>query len=280
MNEKDIENTEIDLLLSGILKRYGYDFRNYSRAYLKRRFSHKVKSVGLQYMSELLPRVLHEQSFFDSLLKDISITVTEMFRDPYFYAAFRRQVISSLKTYPFVKIWHAGCATGEEVYSMAILLQEEGLLDRTQIYATDMNNYALEVAESGIYPLERMREYTENYNNSDSKASLSDYYHTKYNNAKMLDVLKKKITFSNHNLVTDGVFGEMNVVVCRNVLIYFDESLQKRVLSLFYNSLCHGGFLCLGTKESLRCFDLKNNFKVLAAKESIYKKMMHAEAKL
>ena len=251
MEPKELEQLERELLLEAMLRRYGYDFRHYAAASLKRRLNLALSRSGLEHLSQLIPRFLHDEVFFQKLLRDLSVTVTDMFRDPHFYQMVRRRVIPVLKTYPFVKIWHAGCATGEEAYSMAILLKEEGFLDRARIYATDFNVHSLDVARAGIYPLEKIKEYTANYNKSGGRASFGDYYLARYGAAKLAEELGERITFTYHNLVTDGVFGEMHVVVCRNVLIYFDKELQRRVLSLFNESLARGGYLCLGTKESL-----------------------------
>jgi len=210
--------------------------------------------------------------FFDRFLKHMSITVTEMFRDPSFYRMVREELIPVLKTFPFVKIWHAGCATGEEVYSMAILLHEEDFLGRARIYATDFNKHSLDAAEKGVYPVDRIGLYGENYRDSGGKRDFSDYYSTAYGLAKMKDFLKERVTFSYHNLVTDGVFGEMNLISCRNVLIYFDKTLQERVFTLFTDSLRHGGYLCLGSKETINFSGVKKQYEVLSGRQKIYKK--------
>ena len=281
MHNKDIERIETEILLEGIFRRWGHDFRNYARDSLGRRLKLRLGLSKLDHLSELLPKLLHDEEFFNQLLKDLSVTVTEMFRDPHFYAALRERVVSTLRTYPFIKIWHAGCATGEEVYSMAILLEEEGLYDRAQIYATDCNNNSLEIARQGVYALNDMRTYTGNYNAAGGKASFSDYYHARYGSAKISGGLKRNITFAHHNLVTDGVFGEMNMIVCRNVLIYFDNTLQDRVLSLFCDSLCHRGFLCLGTKETIAFSSVSERFEMVtgktgAGKERIFRALAPA----
>ncbi len=267
------ESIEIGLLMEGIYRRWGYDFRSYAPASLKRQITKRMHSAGLSHISGLLPRVLHDKEFLDSFVLGLSITVTEMFRDPEFFQAVRQHLISLLKTYSFVKIWHAGCATGEEVYSMAILLQEEGLLDRIQIYATDFNGEALDKAKTGIYPVERLEAYAANYLLAGGAQSLSAYYHALNGSAKMTSNLMKHITFAHHNLATDGVFGEMNMVVCRNVLIYFDRSLQNRALTLFENSLCHRGILCLGNKETLDFSPIYDRFEEVAGKEKIYRRI-------
>lgn len=272
MTEKNIKEIELDLFLEAIFRRYGYDFRNYARASVRRRVAQTLSRAGVDGAAEAIPRLLRDDALFNDFLKDMSVTVTDMFRDPWFYAAFREKVIAHLYTYPLVKIWHAGCATGEEVYSMAIVLKEEGLYDKTQIYATDYNNESLDRARESIYPLAQVKQFTQNYNLTGAKASLSDYYHAKYGAARFADHLSKRITFANHNLVTDGVFSEVNVVICRNVLIYFDRHLKNRVLSLFRDSLCHRGFLCLGSKESLKFSCIAEEFETVSAKERIFRK--------
>lgn len=272
MKDKEIRDIELDLLLEGILRRHGYDFRHYAKASLKRRVMSIKKKLGMGYISEIIPAILRDDGAINDFLREMSISVTEMFRDPNFFSAIREKVFPYLGSYPFLKIWHAGCSTGEEVYTMAILLKEEDLYQRSRIYATDFNNESLYKAKEGIYPLNKIKTYMENYNRSNPKASFSDYYHAGYKSAKMLEDLKKGITFANHNLVTDGVFGEMNLIVCRNVLIYFDKDLQNRVLRLFRASLCHRGFLCLGSKESLRFSEVADDFEVVSKKEKIFRK--------
>ncbi|PCI24516.1 MAG: chemotaxis protein CheR [SAR324 cluster bacterium] len=272
MKRTQIENIEIELLLEGIFRRHGYDFKHYARASLKRRLEAIVSRQNLNHISEILPRVLYDHDFMNDFVKGMSVTVTEMFRDPFVYRAIRKLVIPFLKTFPFIKVWHAGCATGEEVYSMAILLKEEGFYDRTQIYATDFNRSSLRIAQEGIYSIKDMKQFTQNYYKAGGKTSFSNYLYSKYESAKIQDSLKKNILFSHHNLVADGVFGEMNLIICRNVLIYFDMDLQNRVLSLFHNSLCHGGILCLGSKESIRFSSVWPKFEVIAEKEKIFKK--------
>lgn len=267
------QNIEIDLLLEGIYHKYGYDFRNYGKAHIKRRLMHRLNVSGLSNFIEMLNKVMYDASFFDKLLLDLSINVTEMFRDPHFYKAVRQEVIPLLRTYPFLKIWHAGCSTGEEVYSMAILLQEEGLYDRTQIYATDFNQVVLKKAKEGIYPVRNIKEYTQNYQEAGGLNSFSDYYNAKYDSAIMNTSLKKNVVFADHNLVQDGVFGEMNLVVCRNVLIYFDRDLQNRVIKLFKDSLIQGGILCLGSKESIKFTEHYQSFDPIVEKEKIFKKI-------
>jgi chemotaxis protein methyltransferase CheR len=270
MEQANIEQIELELLMEAIYQRYGYDFRQYSQASVKRRVLHHLAKTEFQTISELTSHILYEPPLFQSLLFDMSVTVTEMFRDPWFYATLREQVIPFLKTFPFINIWHAGCATGEEVYSLAILLKEEGLYRRAHIYATDFNDVALEKAKTRIYSLERIKEYTENYQKSGGKNSLADYYRAQYQSVIIDSALQENITFANHNLATDGVFGEMHLILCRNVLIYFDRPLQDRVLTLFHNSLLYNGFLCLGSKETIHFSNIKDHFIEFAAKEKIY----------
>jgi chemotaxis protein methyltransferase CheR len=266
------QDLEIQLLLEAIYLKYGYDFRDYARASVKRRIMHRMNLSGLQNLAEMQHKILYETEFFEQLLLDLSINVTEMFRDPSFYRALRTEVIPILKTYPFVKIWHAGCSTGEEAYSMAILLREEGLYQRAQIYATDFNDVVLQRAKEGIYPVESVKEYTLNYQLAGGKAAFVDYY-TAHHHSIILDrSLKKNIVFANHNLETDGVFGEMHLIVCRNVMIYFNRELQDRVIRLFHESLCRYGILGLGSKESIRFSAHAKHFEDLVADEKIYRK--------
>ena len=273
MKRTEIENLETELLLDAIYKRYGYDFSHYATASLKRRIEHFLNECNHDRITETIPRLLYDEVFFEALIQTLSITVTEMFRDPFVYRAIRGKIIPNLKDLPFLKIWHAGCATGEEVYSMAILLKEAGISENFHIYATDFNDHALERAREGIYPLKDARISTVNYQKSDGKTSFSDYYQSKYDSIIMNRDLKKNITFANHNLVTDSVFGEMNFIICRNVMIYFDKILQERVFHLFNDSLSIGGFLCIGSKESLQFSEVYDNFEEVARKERIYKKI-------
>ncbi len=272
MRDRELRDIELDLLLYGVRRRYGYDFRHYARASLRRRVASLMTALGVDNISEIIPLILRDQAVLGSFLTEMSITVTEMFRDPGFYAAVREKVLPYMHSYPLIKIWHAGCATGEEVYSMAIVLKEEGLYQRSQIYATDYNDDSLGKAREGIYPVEKMKKFLAGYNKSAPKGSFSDYYHARYDSARMSDTLREHITFANHNLVTDGVFGEMNLIVCRNVLIYFDKDLQNRVLGLFRDSLCHRGFLCLGSKESLNYSEVRTDFEEIARKERIFRR--------
>jgi chemotaxis protein methyltransferase CheR len=267
---KENEKIEMDMLLEAIYQKYHYDFKDYSRAHLKRRLMYRMKLAELESLSHMQHKILYDRSFFEALLLDLSINVTEMFRNPSFYFAFRRKVIPRLKKFPFIKIWHAGCSTGEEVYSMAILLIEEGLYDKTQMYATDFNILVLQKAKEAIYPIDLVKEYTLNYQKAGGLNSFAEYYTAKYNSVILDPSLKERIVFADHNLVTDGVFGEMNVILCRNVLIYFTKKLQTRVIKLFMDSLTPSGFLCLGSKESLQFSKYFQYFKPHVGNEKIY----------
>lgn len=266
------ENEEVDHLIDTIYNNFGYDFRHYAPASRKRRIKNLLTKTKHNNISDLNRVILTDKNLLVSLLYNLSVTVTEMFRDPLVYKTIRQKVITILKSFPFINIWHAGCATGEEVYSMAILLKEENIYDRVRIYATDFNDSALEIAKEGVYPVDPIKLYTTNYQNAGGKNSFSEYYHSKYNSVMMNRDLKNNITFANHNLVTDKVFGEMHFIVCRNVLIYFDRELQDHVLNLFNDSLVNHGFLCLGTKETIKFSNIQNNFHEIAAKEKIYQK--------
>jgi len=272
MKSEDTSALEISLLLEAIYQKYGYDFRQYSKAHIHRRIMNRMRLSRLEDISQIQSKVLKDETFANELLQDFSITVTEMFRDQEFYKSLREQVIPILKTYPFIKIWHAGCATGEEAYSMAVIMQEAGLYDRTTIYATDFNQHALNRAKEGIFSNKMMKEYTINYQLSGGKKSFSDYYTSKYDNVIMNQSLKNNIVWANHNLVTDSVFAEVNLILCRNVLIYFDHNLQNKVQKLFYESLINGGILCLGSKEGLRFSDFNDKYIELDKKQRIFKK--------
>jgi len=270
----DLEEDEDNIrgLLKAVYHKYGYDFRQYSEAHIKRRIRNRMMMSGIENITEMQVKVLADSTFAYDFLQDLSITVTEMFRDPGFYRSLRENVIPVLKTYPFIKIWHAGCSTGEEAYSMAIVLQEEGLYERTTIYATDFNQQVLNRAKEGIFTNKVIKEYTANYQLSGGKESFSDYYSSDNMDVIMNHSLKKNIVWANHNLVTDSVFAEVNLILCRNVLIYFDRDLQNSVQNLFYSSLIKGGVLCLGSKEGLRFAEVYNKYISVDAKQRIYKK--------
>lgn len=272
MDKTELENLEIEILLEAVYRRYAYDFRNYARASLKRRIQHVMQQNNFVRITDLLSGLLHDEDIFDRFLTVMSITVTEMYRDPDFYVAVREQVIPFLKTYPYAKIWHAGCATGEEVYSMAIMLEEEGFYDRCQIYATDFNTRALDTAIEGIYPADRIKLFTQNYQKAGGKRAFSDYYVAQYGSAKFSKSLKRNITFAHHNMVSDSAFGEMTLIICRNVMIYFDKTLQGKVLQLFLHSLAPQGILCLGNRESIEHTEVSDHFKTISRSEKIYRK--------
>ena len=243
---------ELPLLLEALYRKYHYDFRGYALASLKRRLTQAMDKFSCDTLSQLQDRVLHEPALFPVLLDFLTVQVSEMFRDPPYFRALRENVVPLLRTYPSLKVWVAGCSTGEEVYSLAILLEEEGLLERSLIYATDINANALERAQAGIYDATRIGGFTENHRKSGARTSLSDYYTAAYGKAVFDKALKTNIVFADHSLSTDSAFSEVQLVSCRNVLIYFDRQLQDRVLGLFRDSLCRKGFLGLGAKESLR----------------------------
>jgi chemotaxis protein methyltransferase CheR len=272
MNEAEIEGIELDLLLEAVYRRYGYDFRSYARASIERRTRLFLAKLGCASVSAMIPLILRDRELFSRLAHHFSIAVTEMFRDPFVYASVRKNVIPMLRTWPYFKIWHAGCATGEEVYSLAIVLKEEGVYDRATIYATDFNDQILERAREGIFDIGKVQEATRNYQLAGGKASLAEYYHAHYGAVAMNPALRQRMVFSGHNLAVDSVFGEMHLVFCRNVLIYFNRELQDRALGLFTESLVHGGFLCLGTKEDLGFSSVSGRFEIVDGKARIYKK--------
>jgi chemotaxis protein methyltransferase CheR len=263
---------ESKLFVDAIFLKYHYDFRAYAAASMKRRLHAAMAHFGCTTLSQLQDRTLHEPALFPRLLDFLTVQVSEMFRDPPYFLAMREAVVPLLRTYPSLKVWIAGCSTGEEAYSFAILLREEGLLERTQIYATDINPQALKQAEAGVYELERIAAFTENHRRSGACSSLSDYYTAAYNRAAFDKSLKRHIVFSDHSLATDSVFAEMQLVSCRNVLIYFDKALQDRALGLFDGSLCRKGFLGIGSKESLRFSTHAGAFDELVPRERIYRK--------
>jgi chemotaxis protein methyltransferase CheR len=267
------DEIEITLILDGIFRQYGYDFRDYARASIRRRLYNCVKAESLTTISGLQERVLHDTACMARLLTALTVHSTAMFRDPGFYRAVRSKVIPALGTYPFVRIWHAGCSTGEEVYSLAILLREEGIYDRCRIYATDMSDTVLQNARTGVFPLNAMKEYTENYVKAEGKAAFSEYYTARYDHAVFRQELRENVVFAPHNLVTDGSFNEFNIILCRNVMIYFNRELQNRVHELFHHSLCRLGVLGLGKKESLRFTPHEHDYEELDASERLYRKV-------
>lgn len=273
-----VEQIEMDLVLEAVMRRYGYDFRQYSENVLKRRLNLFRVHCKAQHLSETLPHLLRDRELMHQLLLTMSVPVTEFFRDPEFFTAFRKQVMPILHTYAFISLWCAGCASGEEAYSWAILLDEEGLLERSRIYATDINSHVLQEGRSGVYSQDHYTKACENYLGMGGKRSFDDYCQRSYGAFKMAGRLQKHITFARHNLVHDGVFGEMVVVSCRNVMIYFNSELKKHSLELFSRSLCHQGFLCLGDTEAIDPDHINLFFQLSDRRHRIYQKM-HAGIK-
>jgi len=269
----EVDEIELALLLEGVYRRYGFDFREYAPASLRRRVWRRVHAEGLATISALQDKLLHDPNCMERLLLDLSINITAMFRDPTFYVAFREQVVPLLRTYPFTRLWVAGCSTGEEVYSLAILLQEEDVYERTRIYATDINESVLDRARAGVFPLDKMREYTQNYIRAGGKRAFSEYYVAKYDGAQFQRSVVENVVFAQHNLVSDRSFNEFNVIVCRNVMIYFDRTLQERVHHLFYESLMTFGVLALGAKESIRFSPHEAAYEELDSGERLYRKI-------
>jgi chemotaxis protein methyltransferase CheR len=272
-SNEDLERLEIGLLLNGLYSWCGYDFRNYAYKSIQRRIWHRVHAEKLSTITGLLEKVLHDSDCLKRLIADFSINVTEMFRDPLFFLSFREKVVPLLRTYPSIRIWHAGCSTGEEVYSMAMLLHEEGLYEKTKIYATDINADVLKTAKAGVFPLENMRKYTNNYITTGGRKAFSDYYTVTNNGVKFHSYLTKNVVFAQHNLVTDSSFNEFHVILCRNVLIYFNKSLQEKVHELFYDSLGMFGILGLGDKETINYTEKADSYEVISKSEKLYKKV-------
>ena len=272
MELSEIAEIEIDVLLEAIRRRYDYDFSHYARSSLKRRINGLLVKEKLDMPYQLIPRILYDEEVFNRFLSELSVTVTEMYRDPEFFSNLIESIFPVLDTYPYFKIWHAGCATGEEAYSLAVLLKEAGLLNRAKIYATDYNNKSIDISNQGFYSGVNIELSNKCYLKACGKHSFSKYYTEHYDAIKFNDELRNAITFAYHNLVKDGVFGEMNLIICRNVFIYFDKELQNNVLRLFNESTVSKGFLCLGSKESLRFSILKDKFNTLSEANSIYRK--------
>ncbi|WP_241558836.1 CheR family methyltransferase [Oceanobacillus halophilus] len=269
---EELERLEIELFLKGIYEWYGYDYRNYAYQSIRRRIWHRVYDENLSGILALLDKVLHDTECLNRLIADFSINVTEMFRDPKFFLEFRENVVPLLRTYPSIRIWHAGCATGEEVYSMAILLHEEGLYNRAKIYATDINQNVLKTAKKGLFPIENMKKYTSNYLQSGGKLAFSEYYTVTKNGVQFHPFLSKNILFAQHNLVTDRSFNEFHVIFCRNVLIYFNKELQMNVHELFYESLCRFGVLGLGDKETIAYTDKSDCYDEISTNQKLFQK--------
>ncbi|WP_158826265.1 CheR family methyltransferase [Mucilaginibacter lacusdianchii] len=275
MNEIDtggVTVTELNELVNLVKKIHGFDFAGYSKASFKRRLARVMQLKKLNYL-DLKYMLVNEPSFFQYFLEEITVNVTEMFRDPLFYKAINQQVLPYLSTFQHIKIWSAGCSTGEEVYSMAILLQEAGLRKKSFIYGTDINTEVLKEAKRGIYSLRKIKSYAENYQYSGLPGTITDHFTMLYDAATIHTELKQNTLFSVHNLISDGVFNEFQMISCRNVFIYFESELQEKVLDLFYKSLCPLGFLCLGSKEAIRSDAFRKRFKVINSKENIYQKI-------
>lgn len=266
------EEIETDSLLESVYRFYGVDFRSYARASLRRRLRRRATLEGIETISGLQERLLHDHTCMERLLLDLSINVTSMFRDPSFYRSFRETVVPLLRTYPFIRLWNAGCSTGEETYSLAIILQETGLYERSRIYATDINPVVLARAASGVFPLDKMQEYTENYLTAGGTKAFSEYYVAAYDGARFDRSLSENVVFARHNLVSDGSFNEFHAIVCRNVMIYFDATLQGRVHELFYSSLPRLGVLALGSKESIAFTNHEHDYEALNVSQRIYRK--------
>ncbi len=273
MNNAKIEEIEYELLLEGIYQTYGYDFRDYAPASLKRRIRKCMNDLGVNSISAFQDKILHEKKSFTNFLNTVSIDVTSMFRDPDFFLAVRQKIFPMIRNLPFIRIWHAGCATGEEIYSLAILLKEEKLYDKARIYATDMNEVVLEKAKNGIYSLKNIQDYAGNYHKTGGSVDFSEHYTAKYDNVIMNPALKKNIIWAQHNLVTDGSFNEFDIIFCRNVMIYFNKPLQEHVHKLFMDSLTVGGILGLGKKESLHSSSFRDNYKEIDEKVKLFKRV-------
>jgi chemotaxis protein methyltransferase CheR len=269
----ELENLEVDLLLEAVYRHYGYDFRGYARGSIKRRLWRRVWAERLQNLSGLQELVLHEPACMERLLVDLSISITAMFRDPSFYAALREKVVPLMRTYPFIRIWNAGCSTGEETYSLAIILQEEGLASRSRIYATDINDVVLRRAGEGSFSLDKMQEYTQNYIRSGGRASFSDYYLVDGTEARFDPALVENVVFAQHNLASDSSFNEFHMIVCRNVMIYFDKPLQNQVHDLFFKSLTTFGVLALGHKESIKFTSHSGDYEEIDGREKLYRRV-------
>ena len=269
----ELERIEIELLLEGIERHYGFDFRGYAVGSLRRRLLRTAAEEGVGSISGLQEKVLHDSAAMERLLTGLSVNVTSMFRDPSFFVAFREHVVPLLRTYPFIRVWNAGCSTGEETYSFAILLEEEGLYERSRIYATDFNADVLARARAGRFPLDRMQEYTQNNQRAGGTGDFSAYYSVEGEIAKLEERLTEHVVFAQHNLASDRSFNEFNVVLCRNVLIYFGRDLQRRVHRLFYDSLARFGVLGLGQKETLRFTGLEDCYEELDPREKLYRRV-------
>ncbi|MBU8919751.1 protein-glutamate O-methyltransferase CheR [Bacillus sp. FJAT-29953] len=269
----EIEKIEINLLLEGIYRLYGFDFRNYSAAFVKRRIEHRIRTEKLEGISDLQQKIFYDPLMMRRLFYDFSINVTEMFRDPSFFLAFRTKVVPILRNFSSIRIWHVGCATGEEVLSMAILLHEEGLYEKTKLYATDMSEAALVQARKAMMPLNKMKNHTKNYLEAGGTSAFSEYYVARETSAAFHPFLTENVVYAQHNLATDQSFNEFHVIICRNVMIYFNKCLQNRVLHLLHESLSASGFLGLGSKEGIRFTEIANYYEEVDSDEKLYRKI-------
>jgi chemotaxis protein methyltransferase CheR len=274
VDTETIESIELDLLLDAVFRLYGYDFRDYAKTSMRRRIANIMKKEEVSTISALQDRVLHDSRSWERFLAGISVNVSAMFRDPGFFLAFRQYAVPVLRTYPFIRIWQAGCSLGEEAYSLAIMLEEEGLYDRSLIYATDINEVSLRQAREAIYPAELMQKYTQNYVQAGGQQSFSEYYTARYDFAILRPTLQRNIVFSQHNLVSDAPFNEFNVILCRNVMIYFNRGLQERTHNLFHESLAMFGILGLGSRESLRFMPHEHMYEPLVPGEKLYRRVV------
>ncbi|WP_051378851.1 CheR family methyltransferase [Derxia gummosa] len=269
---EDDFDIELTLLVEAIYRKFNHDFRNYSEASLRRRVRQAMLALGCRTVSALQEKVLHDQDCFPRVLQYLTVPVSEMFRDPDYFLAFRRDVVPLLRTWPSIKLWVAGCSTGEEVYSFAIVLREEGLLDRAILYATDINPESLKRAEAGIYPAESIKHFTANYRAAGGREDFSGYYTAAYDSARFDPALRRNVTFADHSLATDSVFSELHYISCRNVLIYFNRELQNRALGLFRDSLVHRGFLGLGSRETVQFTELASAFETFDGPARIFRR--------
>lgn len=267
-----MEKTEAETLIETIMRVYGYDFSGYARASLYRRIDRFLQNKQVSGLNELREKVLRDPNYFEVFLQEMTVNVTEMFRDPSFFFSLRKKVLPMLSTYPYIKIWDAGCSTGEELYSLAILLKEENLLHKARIYATDVNQKVLAQAKEGIFPIGTMKEYTQSYHQSGGQQDFSEYYTARYGYAKFNQSLVQNVIFYPHNLATDGSFNEFHLILCRNVLIYFNRDLQDKVLQLFLDSLVNLGYMGMGKKESMTLLSVERQFKAVDKEEKIYRK--------
>ncbi|MCU7834060.1 MAG: protein-glutamate O-methyltransferase CheR [gamma proteobacterium symbiont of Taylorina sp.] len=280
MDEHKLREIAIDLFIDAVRLCYDYDYSGYAKASLRRRVIELCQSQGFNHIAEMIPYLLRNPDFIIPVINHLSVPVTKMYRDPLFFQSLREKIFPLLKTYPIITLWIAGCATGEEVWSVAIMLKEAGLLSRTQIYATDINPAAVATAKKGIVEMEKLKEYSKSYFESGGQESLLDYYNIAYGYGRVTPEILNKVDFETHNLVSDSSFCRPQLILCRNVFIYFNCQLQNKVINLFHQSLDNGGFLCISPKESLTCYSQKNNFIALNRKAGIFQKQGHRKKEL